>query len=550
MRYNLLLGVFLSAICLMSCGRHSKDVEYKVSLMPCFNEKTEEYGYINHNGHFMPVRPCDEMTPVINGFCVIDGTLYKVDNSISDTIPIIRDIETCGIMNNGLIPVCRKNEQIFIADVAGKEIFRLKEFDGKEVIACYSYSDEKLRVILEDQSYIYVDKSGKQLFDTKYKWTTDFKNGYAIVQNEQQNEGLFSLIDKTGTPVFTFECDDSEYITISHDLNLLSAKTYDKIVIYDFRGKRILDCPSKVKEIYAFCYDGFVYVNEDDEFGLMSYEGEVLIRAKYEQLVPHGRNYLVLTDEDEILLINKEGSILKDWDGDEILDFHHEGFEFNTIIETEYDGYISIDKDGKIITDEKEDIWGPDGISELCFIRSRYIPERELLNTILELCRDGAGLSDKYGAFFGRYNPCIPSDITFAYLDKSLEGWPTMGKTLSKGINYEFSYLTYFNQSIIKQGEISLNPNATLLRVLLMLRMTYEDDNQEFIKKCVNEFKNKGCIEYYRNGNDSILCSTDRNLLYVLFLDKGNRRSFVQIMPNIQSERDYWKNELNSYHSK
>lgn len=550
MRNYHICGAFLIALCFISCGRHSRDIEYEISLMPCVNVETEEYGYVDQNGHFTPTRLYDEMTPVINGFCVIDGTLYKVGHSISDTIPIMRDIVTHGIMNNGLIPVCRKNEQIFIADVDGKEIFRLKEFDGKEVIACYSYSDSKLRVILEDNLYIYVDKCGKQLFDTKYKWTTDFKNGYAIVQNEKQNENLFSLIDKTGTPVFTFECENSEYITISHDLNLLCAKAYDKITVYDFKGKRILDCPSKVQDIYAFCYDGFIYVNEDDEFGLMSYEGDVLIRAKYEQLVPHGRNYLALTDEDEIRLLNKKGTILKDLDGEEIFDFHHEGFEFNTIIETENDGFISIDKDGKTILDEIEEIWGPDGMSDLCFVKSHYIPEAELLSTIMELCRNGAGLSDKYGAFFCSHHPCIPSDITFASLDKISEGWPTIRATLSKGINYEFAYATYFTQPIIISGETSLNKNAWLWRVILILEMSYEDDNQEFIEKCMNEFKRNGCQEYYRNGKDCILFSTDKYLLYVLFLDKGNNRSFVQIMLNIQSERDYWKKEINSYHAK
>lgn len=65
----------------------------------------------------------------------------------------------------------------------------------------------------------------------------------------------------------------------------------------------------------------------------MTYEGEHLIRARYEQLVPHGRNYLALTGDDEIRLVDKKDKIIKELDGKEILDFQHEGYDFPHLIE-------------------------------------------------------------------------------------------------------------------------------------------------------------------------------------------------------------------------
>lgn len=456
--------IILIAISMIACGRRSRDIEYNVSLLPCLTDQTEESGYVDCKGHFVSTRYSDEMTPVINGFCLLDGTLYRVGKSIADTTPVLRNLVESGIMNEGLMPICFANGYISIIDKDGHHVFTLTKFGGKEVCASYSYSNSKLRVILEDNTFVYVDKNGQQLFDHIYSYATDFKNGYAIVQTVNQNNDLYSLIDNTGTPVFTFESTNSDYITISHDLKLLSTIIEDRVIVYDFKGKTILNCPSKVQEIYGFCYDGFIYMNDDGEFGLMSYDGDVLIRAKYEQLVPHGRNYLALTYEDEILLINKKGAILKDWEGEEIFDFRHEGFDFPAIINTEDDGYIILDEEGNIILDKIDEFWNPDNLYYLRTVESQYFPKDRMLNTIMELCGNGMGISDIYGAYFVRgAKHCLPTDIPFLssdYSKQDLEGYYGAWHTVEEGLNYKLSYVVRFDEPMVNRGENTFNPTA------------------------------------------------------------------------------------------
>lgn len=291
-----LILLSLTILTLFSCNRQSSDITYKIDYLYCETEKDEESGFIDSKGKFTRLQTDEDVYPVVNGYGVIDGTLYKFGHAVSDTTAVIRDIEVAGVMNEGLIPVCKEGGYITIINEEGKEVFQLKEFDRKEVLASYSYSDSKLRVVLDDGTFVFVDKMGQKLFETRFSWATDFRNGHAVVQRESQNSHLFSFVDDMATPIFTFESDENEDITISYDMELLSAAEDDRCVIYDFSGKRILECPSKVHRIYTFSQEGFIYCDDDDEFGLMSYKGEYLIRNKYEQLVPHGNNYLALTD--------------------------------------------------------------------------------------------------------------------------------------------------------------------------------------------------------------------------------------------------------------
>jgi len=546
-----ILFIILVAVTIISCGRRSRDVGYYVSLMPCQDPQTEEYGYVDSKGNFVSTRFFDDRTPVINGYCVQDNTLYKVGKSISDTTPVLRNLVEYGIMNDGLMPICLENEHISVIDKDGHQVFTLTEFGGKEVRACYSYSNSKLRVELEDNTFVYVDKNGQQLFDHIYSYATDFKKGYAIAQTVRQNENLYSLIDNTGTPVFTFESEYSDYITISHDLRLLSTRIDDRSIIYDFKGKTILDCPSKVQEIYDFCYDGFIFMNDDDEFGLMSYDGNELIRAKYEQLVSHGNNYLALTDDDEILLINKKGTILKDWEGEEIFDFRYEGFEFPTIIETEDDGFIIIDKEGNIIY-KIDEFWGPDGLSDyLSIVKSQYLPREHILNTIMEFCGNGMGLPDKYGEFFVRSGEhCYPRDIFNASNNtiKRLEGFSEVKYNVENGINYKLNRVIAFDEPIVNAQKKSLSTTAWLVRVALYLWMPSDTDNQEFQNLCVQELRKKGCEVLYKKNSDYILLSKDQQQIYVI-ANNWNSKEYefsIQMMLSTDSNIRYWKTYIDN----
>ena len=538
--------------CLVSCTSFTDnpDLTYKINFIPCDQEDMDKTGFVDEKGTFVALSEEDkDCSPVINGVCLIDGTLYKVGEMPSDTIPIMRDVLAAGIMNDGLIPTCRENDYITICDEQGKELFKLKEFDGQEVLASFSYSDGKLRVLLSDGTYVFVDKEGRHLFDKRYKWATDFKRGHSVVQTVSQNSDLYSLIDGDGKTLFTFECKDKNNIVISHTMELLSAKEDGKMVIYDFSGKRILECPAKVEEIYAFCRDGFIYIDEDEKLGLMTYEGEYLIRARYEKLVPHGKNYLALTDDDEIRLVDKKDKIIKELDGKEILDFQHNGYAFPHLIEMKNHNYMIIDDDGNILIEDIDGDYSQSDIKYLSALRSAYFPEENVLSTIMELCGDGAGASDKYGAFFYRSDAhCFPSNINFlsSFAIKDLEGSNRARKNVSSGVNYNLNYDVVFDEPIVRYGATSLSTSAWLLRVELYIWQPDMLSSQAFYNKCVHALLDKGCETCYSKGPNRILLSKDKKQLFV-FLKNWKNKEYefgILMMQNTDENKTKWGNHI------
>lgn len=550
-RKTIIAAIVLVSFFFVSC-KDNPDLVYKINFMSCDQEDTDKSGFVDEKGQFSVLAAeVDDYTSVINGFCLIDGTLYKVGKTISDTIPVMRELKSVSIMNDGLIPVCKENDYITVIDEQGNEVFKLKEFEGQEVFACFSYSDGKLRVLLSDETYVFVNKEGNQLFDKCYKWATDFKHERAVVQTVNQNSDLYSLIDGDGTPLFTFESENKNTIVISHVMELLSAKEGDKMVIYDFSGKRILDCPAKVEKIYAFCREGFIYSDEDENMGLMAYDGEHhLIRARYEQLVPHGQNFLALTDDDEIRLVDKNDKIIKELDGTEILDFQHEGYDFPHLIEMKNWNYMVLDAEGNVLVEDIDIDYTQSGIKYLNAIRSDYFPEDKVLSSIMDLCGNGKGVSRKYGAFFGDSH-CTPSNITFlssSFTKKDLEGKNWARINIDSGVNYVLNYCVIFDSSIVHQGANEFCPNAWLNSVGLHIYMPDMAHNQDFLNKCVKALLDNGCEVYYNKNTDYILKANQSGQLFIIYHNWENLKYEFRILmvPDTEENRSSYRSFINN----
>lgn len=548
MKYVYLLTSFVLMGLMTSCNRQSADCQYSISFLTCYNEEKGKEAMLDRNGQAFSISQEDiwDVTSVINGYCLIDEKLYKVGEEITDTTAIAQDVESCGVMSEGLIPISKWDDYITIIDEHGSVVSTLKEFEGKEVLCCYSYSGSKLRVMLEDRSFVYVDKTGNMLFGNRFAWGTDFRNGYAVVQNLEQNSDLYSFVDDTATPVFTFECEDKDYINISYDLELLSAKEHDKIIIYDFNGKRVLQCPSKVDGIYKFCQDGFIYYNEDEEFGLMSYDGEQLIRAKYEQLVSNGSNYLALIDDNDeaVKLIDAEDNVIKEFDGEDICDFKHLGYDYPNLIETSDGHFIMIGENGDIIKDDLDIEFDFDEYEYYNIVLNGYFPQEQVVNMIMDLCGNGTGVTNKFGAFFSSERHCYPKDITFlsSASKNTLEGDYRGRKYIGSGINYEVYYDVVFDEPIVRKGSISLSTTAWLLRAEIYFDTQDMFRNQAVLNSCVYELRNKGCSVFYSKATDYILYNKNQDQLLVVVHNENRKYGFgILMMPNTESNRISWQ---------
>lgn len=501
-----------------------------------YNEDSN-YGLVDKDGNLFASSFYD-CSPVINGYFVAmedegDSTYFlcKMTDGGYEKIAPIDGQSQAGMMNDGLMPVCDDSKHIHVIDSDGNLAYRLDSVAGEEVASCFYYSCGRLRVNLADGKYVYLDKEGKRLFGKSYFWANDFDHGYAVVCID--DDGTYALIDTEGETLFTFDCHDPGCINISASRKLLSTiDGDDRTTIYDFTGKRINTYTSKVHYVYAFGDDCFVFHNDDEEFGLISYDGEELIWAKYDLIVPNGDLYLAIhpDDDDEIRLIDEHDRLIKTLDGYDIYDFHHLGYDFPNMI-SRPDGEVYI------VDDEGNAIGGKsfDGDLDTYFdlgyyekVRNLYFPTEHVLSTVMSLCGQGSGIPAGEGAFFYKdKRHCYPADVKFLdnAQDQSIfSGSSSAYYMVDSGLNYQIYFGTAFDEPIVRDGENTLSDTAWLKEIVITI-VTYKKN--EFKRLCQDKLKSLWCTLLYSNDEETAYLSNNEENVITLNSELSDVHTFT-----------------------
>ena len=163
------LLVLLSIIISVACQSDSQRGKYTLNCIPYEDGENDGYGLLNSDGTcFLSKLLKDSPTPIINEYFAIeeDGlfSLCKLQNSSYEKIADCGGLSAIGVMNDGLIPVCKENEHIRVLNANGRLEFSLDSISDIEVAGCFSYSCKKLRVLLVNGEFVYLDQQGNQLF--------------------------------------------------------------------------------------------------------------------------------------------------------------------------------------------------------------------------------------------------------------------------------------------------------------------------------------------------------------------------------------------------
>ena len=243
-------------------------------------------------------RPSD----VVNGyFFVPEGkkdalTLYKFDSKPEVVAEGFRELGYMG--KEGLIPSVRENERIALLDGKGKVKFTLMPVGGKEVSECADcYSEGLLSfAVIDDKGLTkwgYVDTDGKVAIAPKYSSVDDFSEGLAIVSVSDTpygDEAQFAIIDKKGEIVKKYNPGTIPCSSGFRSGRMAFCDANDRGIIVDKKGETITKLPAKAKGIAGFDNDYIVFTDEDNNYGVMNYEGEVLVRPKYRTINIIGHN--------------------------------------------------------------------------------------------------------------------------------------------------------------------------------------------------------------------------------------------------------------------
>lgn len=549
-RFQILATIILMSIC--SCSKQNSATEYSLSGIPFEDNDSSIYGLIDLKFNIIATGFEDAVSPVINGFffkengegsqvlCKVDGNTYKELTKTSG-------YDNFGVMNNGLIPACKENENIVILDEFGDIAFTLGSYDDSEVIGCASYSSGILRVNLMNGSVIYLDTSGNKLFDTSYSYGTDFINDKAIISS---SDGEFSLINGDGEIIFSFIGESEDDVKISHEFKLVCSKDEDDIVtVYDFQGNTVCKCPKKVEEVYSFGKDCFVF-KKGYYYGLMNYEGIELIRAKYDQLVFNGTNILAIHEDrdDEVLILDLEGNIVGTLDGEEIYSAKEFGFDFPNIIKREDDEIYLIDEKCKIVGPGSLDIGiDLDDLEYVSNVRNMYFPKNEVLKIVMDLCGNGTGLPANQGVYYFNGNShCSPKDVRLLSdcpKDK-LIGQQSFSTTISEGVNYSIDFEVSFDEPIIRENTYEFNSYAWLKGMRIIVSTPNMFQNAAFFNLCRKTLEDSyDCEVTASYKNKYVLTSNDQKNLMIFVLGKGDYFN-IYLRERNESTLSYWTNYI------
>lgn len=312
----LLLG--LTGLLISSCSHSSSgmgDIEY-ISVQ---DTKDGNWSFVDKNGK---IKYADEFTAepscVVNGFFWVkegDGySLYKAGDK-PELVKDCEDLFAVGCMSeDGVIPITKKGHRISIINGNGETVFTLDTIgQGWDIGSCdYMFHEGLLWVRAQDYMvYRYVDTKGNFVGpEINAVQVYPFSEGKAVIYNEKESGDIeYYVINKEGETLFELQGACSSFQYPKYHGGVVWAKNYQgECLFYDDKGEVKFKCPSKVVEVGDYNAKYFTYRTKEDLWGVMDYNGDIIVRAKYNfvQLL-EDTNFLCRSDK-KIVVLDKSGN--------------------------------------------------------------------------------------------------------------------------------------------------------------------------------------------------------------------------------------------------
>lgn len=554
----------LMLFCFSSCGKKSGNII--ISHMPVQVDEDGKWGLISRDGTIvLEDEFISEPSPVINDvFYTLDKdgyTVYRLKDGNYQEIAGLNNLASVGYMQDNRLPISRKGECISVVDNDGNTIFQLNEIDNIAVKSCRSYSNGIMPVELSDGTTVYIDTDGNKLFGRRFVGGSSFRNGFAVVSEmpedstDVEEEQGFVVINTSGEKVFTpeddFEIDeDHENGGVSFMSQLISLVRKDRFYVYQFDGSSKCKCPAKVEMVNYVFDDYYIFSNDDDEMGVMDYNGEQLIRPHYKRLIPIGNLFLAKKDkyDDDIHLIDIKDTQINTLEGEDIVRPEDDFFDFPIIVETEDDEMYLLDNKGnklnrKIVSNIEDDF------EDIGVVYSNVFDSENILNALLRITGNGSGIPSDSIAFFTKEGSahCYPYNVSFLRTAKiqDLKDKKSANYLYSTGEGYRVLFDVTFDEVIAMyyDGVLSLSRSAWLKQLGFTARFDQPFVSERVAKELTKKLCTNGCnIEYEKSRNsDSYILLRSNNNEQTLLLQVDMYNICCYIVSGTDSVIDSWK---------
>lgn len=315
-----LLFYGLMMFILSSCSKGEIDFK-ECELLPVKISNSDYWSMLDPEGNIVYESEFSQSpTTCYNGIFVVpenDGyTVYRRGNKRPELVGKCEGLKAAGVMNEGLMPVVFPDERISVINSDGEKQFTLEPYKGTEIVQCATYyTNGLLAVQLSNGKWGYVDTKGEMVIKPAYDICFKFSENFAVVgKNNNDYSTRYYVIDTNGEVVFKLKSSQG-LGSYSYKDGYLVAEQNKRIVFLDKKGEVAKKLPAKAKYISDYNKDYIIFSNGDNH-GVMDFDGEVVVRAKYAYINFLDNNTFICRkdDKDESIVINTDGEQLESYD--------------------------------------------------------------------------------------------------------------------------------------------------------------------------------------------------------------------------------------------
>ncbi|MBR5035132.1 MAG: WG repeat-containing protein [Bacteroidales bacterium] len=243
---------------------------------------------------------------------------YYTIESVNKPINSESYVAVTDFNEKGYALVTKAGCPISIIDKQCKEVAVLSE-DFKD---CFALSDNMDYLFFEnwEGKNGIANSKGEIIVPAKYDDVSSIStDGYVCMGIKNDNDTYtYTLMDFSGKELFSFSSEEYKNHAYVSD-GLIAVEKENDVILLNLKGERVLNVgKSKEYKLYQMVpYKGNVIFSDGVLFGMKDLEGEVVIRAKYDDLHFAG-DYLVAKKNDKVGLINRKDEVLIPFDYSDI----------------------------------------------------------------------------------------------------------------------------------------------------------------------------------------------------------------------------------------
>lgn len=471
----------IGIITLSSCGSNDSQTRYVAAKLvdsDMWSIVDVNSGDVIHKDEFK-----SQPSVIVNDkFCVKNESglydYYSVDNV---TKPLNKEAYLYATSFN--------DNDIALAVLKGKPISIIN--GGCEIIAnldnsitrAFDFSNGLAVVGNDDDKFGFVNEKGEIVVKLKYDNAYPFtKDGIAIVsKKENKSVTIYYAINDKAEELFSFSSNDYKDFGSFVNGYIPVQKNNNEIVLLDKNGKRHCSIGKWNGYIpyWLGINDGVIVFKDGNSYGLKNEEGDIVVRAKYDSLIPIpeiNKKYYLATKQDKYGVVDKDDNVIIPFDYT-VLRYINK----DVLIVGEGKNFSFMDKDLKDI--------GQNNYTNLSFmtgsiIESNYFnAEKEALK-IIEHINDSTFFDTHKGMKLRDFKDKITGSI-YSYLNTNLlldengdEGtiYAFNKNIASRSVEYIFGYRF--------DGSPEYNYSAELLMTMEIKRLKkFQSDAEENLAK-------------------------------------------------------------------